>query len=336
MEKQQKEKLQKPNESEKITHLPELKPEILEMVMTKVQDINSRGTAFTDITLNLSYSIKIDEEIKKQLREILAYGLLGSIESTKPNPQNWKKYSRRKRQGVIFFNIVGRSCLEDYMYTGKSNRELIIKSISQILDDQLFIRNKKHIFIIIDISDYQEIWMPTDLELKNMGHRYHHPYDIPRKTHTFYADFIHKLPDSLQKKFGNNIPPPGSPELKEFAKTREGSIYLDEDGLPIPTVEFGFVLAHRIAPRKFKGIIIYIPPKNYITWKGLVPQPDPVILQKEIAGIVSLMIEANENRPQNLVPIYYINGDLLWPKQMSYQELKKWLETKNQNSSSQK
>lgn len=43
-------------------------------------------------------------------------------------------------------------------------------------------------------------------------------------------------------------------------------------------------------------------------------------------GIASKMIEIDKDKPQNLLPIYDSDGNLLWPKQMSYAEVKKFVE----------
>ncbi|MDO8511660.1 MAG: hypothetical protein Q7S57_00130 [bacterium] len=80
-----------------------------------------------------------------------------------------------------------------------------------------------------------------------------------------------------------------------------------------PSLESGFALSYRIAPRKFRGIVLSCPLNQIDENSSLL---DSVRLQME---------EVNKTKPEFLVPIYDINGNLLYPKQMSYDEVKKFV-----------
>ncbi|MCX6763997.1 MAG: hypothetical protein NTZ97_04720, partial [Candidatus Moranbacteria bacterium] len=54
--------------------------------------------------------------------------------------------------------------------------------------------------------------------------------------------------------------------------------------------------------------------------------------RKEFAEKVALkMIGINKGKPKNLVPLYDLDGNLLWPKQMSYEEVKKFVAERDKN-----
>ncbi len=73
----------------------------------------------------------------------------------------------------------------------------------------------------------------------------------------------------------------------------------------------GFVLTGRVAPRFFKGLIVEN--SAYSCYPFLVN-----------------MAEVNKNNPKNLFPVYNEFGDLLWPKKLSYEEVKKQIAEKEQ------
>ena len=69
----------------------------------------------------------------------------------------------------------------------------------------------------------------------------------------------------------------------------------------------GFVTPYRVPPRLFQGIVTRL--------------GDP----GGIKMIVNQNIVTNKNQTDCLVPIYSSEGDLLWPKQMSYEEVKQFV-----------
>ena len=49
----------------------------------------------------------------------------------------------------------------------------------------------------------------------------------------------------------------------------------------------------------------------------------------EVLVPIAVMKDIEQDKPELLVPIYDLNGNLLWPKQMSYEEVKKHIEEKH-------
>lgn len=76
----------------------ELPPEIIEMIMNKIQDIDKEGTAYTVIRENDLASRVVNE------------GLLATegFENKKIQPDDWKNKIRQNRDLGYFFNIAGR------------------------------------------------------------------------------------------------------------------------------------------------------------------------------------------------------------------------------------
>lgn len=86
--------------------------------------------------------------------------------------------------------------------------------------------------------------------------------------------------------------------------------------------EQGFILAPRIAPRFITGLIL-----NRISEERR--DPDCFLSETNIVNlvkIVKVMIGEHQLNPKiNLLPVYNSHGDLLWPEQMSYEEVKEFV-----------
>lgn len=78
-------------------------------------------------------------------------------------------------------------------------------------------------------------------------------------------------------------------------------------------------LFSRVAPRFFTGICVGILEKGQ-------PQNDQHVIEHRINEIVVEMREMLTSKPESLLPIYDYSGNLLWPKQMTYEEVKRLVE----------
>ena len=107
-----------------------------------------------------------------------------------------------------------------------------------------------------------------------------------QKNHTYRANF----PSGFDKKL-----------LKSH-----GYLRYDEQGRIIPIAEYGFVASFRVAPRFFTGIVIHLLPE-----------------ESEIEEIIKIMLRADKEKPDLLLPIYDAKGNLLWPQKMSYEKVRK-------------
>ena len=74
----------------------------------------------------------------------------------------------------------------------------------------------------------------------------------------------------------------------------------------------GHVLYSRVHPKYFQGIALGDPSYN-----------GGIFMKQRVEWIVKAMKEVDKDHAERLVPIYDIHGNLLWPKRMSYEEVKK-------------
>jgi len=80
----------------------------------------------------------------------------------------------------------------------------------------------------------------------------------------------------------------------------------------------GFAITHRVAPRKFEGILIRS--------QAMIPEEEK---QKIIQDVVDIMKEND-----NFLPIYDFNGNLLWPKRVDYEKVKELSQKKDSDTQS--
>lgn len=233
----------------------------------------------------------------KNLKRILKEGLIE--DEYGEGTEEWKRLMKTdygRRTSVVHFNIVGRNAggkdlVEQLNKLKRTRISLETLNSYAAIPDQ--------ISILFDLSKYKEVDPGTDeLNLKAMGSR------------TFHS--------------------------------AKGSKY--PDGLRYPEDEYGFQLSYRVPPRYFRGIVFSEPKgvlgeaeevwlkrlKEYkITWKDygdLVKRfMEPELMQNRAEQIYLDMKKIYRDKPELTVPIYDIYGNLYWPKQMTYEEVKEFV-----------
>jgi hypothetical protein len=91
--------------------------------------------------------------------------------------------------------------------------------------------------------------------------------------------------------------------------------------------EEGFALHFRVAPQFLKGMIV----SRLKVYDDLSEQAQSL----EIDWIADIQKEIYKSNPELLMPIYDSGGNLLWPKQMAYEELKGFIEERDRLESEQ-
>ena len=97
--------------------------------------------------------------------------------------------------------------------------------------------------------------------------------------------------------------------------------------------ERGFALFHRIAPRLFNGIVLKFKKQGKNHADRIVT--DNVDFLSKASVYINLMTSGGQNDFKKLLPVYDVLGNLHWPKEMSYEEVKKFVaerESKNANN----
>ncbi|MFA6918527.1 MAG: hypothetical protein WC244_00200 [Patescibacteria group bacterium] len=277
---------------------PELLPEVVERIMEKIQDINKPGTGF--------HSVRIleDDNSTIKLGGILRKGLLGKLNPNSPE-QDWVSAVRKKMGAVVFFNIVGRDLRK--------------------IEDAHWFRpigtSQTSLGIIFDTADFKE-----NTEIAN----YALDYDLGKREKLQYKS----------NTFGAHARP-GS----------EREEYFEEGDRRIPDYSEGYALSFRIAPDRFKGIVIRAMAEqteeemdNLYKKQPYVPQEvlrkihrykevdDDESKQNKANEIATLMRKIYGDRVDFLLPIYDAHGNLLWPRQISYNEVREIVKEGEKNS----
>jgi len=277
----------------------ELSPEVLEKVMEKVIDVCTSGLAIKSISSE-----------KNKLVSFLKMGLIGSsyypdqvalsretdnLMSSEMNFLNKYKreLSNRKIKHIdspVFFNIMGRS-----LNYNSSERE----PIQHLYETAQTSRNQRPFGIIFDLKRFKEV-APSGED--NVGGTKNIPFD------SFCVDdisLVYSVIKFLKRKGiteteARSMLAPKSEFLKSEEAIKEG--FSTREGLLKSSSEYGFFLNGRVAPRDFRGFFVSL-------------NADEVLkTQLSIYG----------SDPDQLLPIYDIDGNLLWPKQMNYEEVKKF------------
>ena len=299
----------------------ELSPQVIEKIMEKVQDIDTEGTAYHALF-----------QKEKQLKFILSSGILGQElggNERKGVTKEWWAKSVHERKKFVHFNIVGRARrdlddpdIDDYRRQKYSEKTEIGRS---------YYLKRGGMALIFDIGNYQEL-SPEFRPKKGMSRtfRSHDPY--------FYSH-----------------------------RNEEGRT--TQKGLSIPESEYGFVLSHRVSPRFFKGIVLdaerYITEdevKNEVEYSRKAhekygkPEKGPFDEEKarqwiiehhgrvrdknyepqQVHQIVGILKEVYQEKKYHPLPIYDVCGNLLWPQQMSYKEVKKFVVEEEEHKNEKK
>lgn len=282
----------------------ELSPEIIKEIMEKVQDIDEKETGYVCINID---SHEFPDS--KKIEDILKNGLLGTNRKRRGddgsyfpiNKENWAEGVRKDKSALVQFNIVGRT--NDIKEMKKRAME----------------------------NQGKEEWRLT-------GIVWGRSFNIKDSA---VAEKIIKSPEinicyySLHYKVGNkifiifdtsNFKDGKSSEDISFSDIEEKSKIYTKFG---DTTEMGYGLSFRVAPRFFKGIVLKTPFTKggdfRIPLTSELLDTDTEKAFKEADSILEIFHKLNY-----YLPIYDSMGNLLWPKQISYEEVKKFVEDKKQ------
>lgn len=288
-------------QAEKIAAITEteLSQEVIEAVMNKVQDINKPGTGFH--AFSKAFDNTSTEEILRVLGSVLKKGLLGRLNPSLEDG-DWASAARKRRGAVVFFNIVGRDLKKidaSHWFRSSSSDPLPMG-------------------IIFDTSDFNE-----ETEHSN----YAIDYNLGQRENLEYR----------ANTFGTNFP-------------GETETYHGKDTSKIPPDDQGYALTFRVAPRHFRGFVIRpmvertkeefdilskerpnIPLGALKTVYRYYESGDEEIKKEKAIEIATQIRKIYGDNADLLLPIYDAHGNLLWPKQITYEELKKMIDKHGKN-----
>lgn len=303
----------------------ELQPEILKQVVQKIEDIKKEGTAFSVITSNNTSGFQIFD-IGERFTSVLHNGLLSTkwahavhgfqfkrnesdiqIDESMGGREGLDKFRENKKDNLpntVFFNIVGRGAkvqisLEIDPRTRRPNpneyKDIPLNDTYEksawIIDPYNPTRAEKEPYtltVIFDLNKYKSECEDFIKNVKNLS-----------KEDPAY-DATHQKPSKYRAFTYNSSPK----QIENIAS----SVPLTLDGLPKTDVSYGFTVLNRVPPKFFKGLVLHT--------------LDDVDKQEQnINLVVKKMIEEYSSKPELILPIYDVKGNLLWPEKLTHDQI---------------
>lgn len=292
-----------PMEEQKVEE--ELSLEIIEMVMEKVRDIDEKGTAYTGIArsgIEPTFGSQLPPEISDKesraqaMKSVLEQGLL-SVSGDK--------------KSSIYFNISGRS--KNVYEQGVSDFPVTEKDKPQVYYGRF---SSGRVNMIFDMSFLQE----ADLD--------------------FYLQHSQK-----QRTHSVVVPELKSDQYMVTPSPEDSKIVIDAIKNGKETESYapgtGFVTSSDIDPKYFLGIVVPAIMRiateqekeqhNNISYMVDNSKDAEIEKGEYVKMAKNIMFDVFKEKSDRLIPIYDAEGNLLWPKEMGYQEVKKFIEEGNKS-----
>lgn len=281
-----------------------LSPEIIELVMEKVENILKPDLAFH--VLNANRQPKERDEI---LGDMLRDGILGITRERKAEQQkaHYEKRPPSHTQRGAYVDDVKSGGLPQIWF--EINGRIQLKSS---IEDSIWMNTSivpVNIAIVFDLSHF------TD----GIGthERYEQQIEKIKKSGSKYPknDYIQQQ-SSIGTFFPATTIGPSEPQawMRGLQKTKG-------------EMDTGFVLLGRVSPRYFKGIVLKVnrEVKEHVdpthTYSRDNEESDPVAIQTVLKKIVDMQLKIYKLTPDKILPVYDRHGNLLWPRQMSRNNL---------------
>lgn len=291
-------------------------PEVIERVMAKVQDINEYGTAFS--VVSWEYPTPQLQTGESRLKSIFVNGLIGTYKgqeglerhvfANETRREIYEKGLRERKKPEVFFIILGRLNLAS----------------QKVEDTGYFDPEMDSVGVIFDKSSFEEVPLLS------------HSEDL--RIHTFSPyDYL------------------------------SGHMPKNSRGETITDTDIGFRLSPRVPPRYLRGVVFtarrrlegaefdkkirkileenrkmvhhtyYEVDENWLRNQKKYQyetEHRPQYLTERARQIAMEMMVVNREKTEFLIPIYDSQGNLWWPKQMSYEEVKRHIDGRRQIDSS--
>jgi hypothetical protein len=319
----------------------ELSPETLELIMRKVQDIDAPGIAYSVVEDRISendlYGNPPYEGAFDKLDRVLPEGLIGTdywygrdISQERGDSittRKWKENIRKKRKGLVHFNITGRTLYIDDCLSekGSNTREDDLNRWKpKIAKNQWSVTSGgDSLVILFTLENFKEKEPLLKRIIKDKGE------EILNEERFNFKQRVNEYRCASANT---------QEELKKY-RLGKSSETIAED-------EFGFALSFRVSPRHFTGLIFGNGEGNYLNWKE---QKDGTIrleIDKEgskykkyiekIKEVAELEKNIFGDKISRYVPIYDIGGNLHWPKEMTYEEVQKFVRERDAKEQEEK
>src|SRR3989344_3142581 len=307
----------------------ELSPEVLEKVMAKVQDVNEKNTAVHSIRQHKVANKKEFTARLDDLKKILQEGLLGQPYREKDTitKKEWAEYARKRGDAFVFFNKVGYDIdkLEDSDWiAGQHENPLAI-----IFNVEQFKSNEES---EADYTRNTEPFKTKTYGINSEGRIIYKADPEPsdrKRTVVPFPEMGYALTFRVAPRFFKGIVLRADRErtdeelAKIKSKNREKRLHENiERGLSADEASRYYKTTSQFYDADISDLR-----KRY----KYIEQADEEAIQKRVGDIVSIMRNANPENEKLFLPIYDIRGNLWWPKKMSHEEVKKFVEERDKN-----
>ncbi|MEI6553090.1 MAG: hypothetical protein WCO09_00825 [bacterium] len=253
----------------------------------------------------------------------------------------------------VYFNIVGRSQTQyahihhNYPYT-QSGITLIFDTPSR--EEAHFLKtdekkNKEH----LKFGGYSVNSTHTS-RLGGVFERYGFDLNSPAIKEEFAKiendpEKLQELAQNIKRNYPNHMDPYYLPNVGGLYARNIYNAFTNE-GLTRTNPDEGFELRNRIPPRKFQGLVLS-PPNGFVCMEELINEGEEVSdgelyerfikFYKDLkdeekqakkihkifftALITRIMSEIDKEKPENSIPIYDPEGNLIWPQEISRDEI---------------
>ncbi len=299
-----------------------LSPEVIGQIMEKVKNVNEKGTAFTVFS-------PFDEEREKEpttaalkdlskLKAVLENGLLGRDQSRKGDvgqivtKETWKEDAKRRR-AIVYFNIVGREIadhdterpdrvkkIEEYRFFSWLNSSLAITFDLSSFKEELLgeklpnsysqvggeVKERFKKFRVTEDERGVPGVVDSGMPVSDEDYGFNLSFRVPPR---FFTGILFRMYRRLSKE---EIEEKISKAYSEQVKGRGKILYRTETEIAQLIEDEKSDLRHRIEGYPYTV------------------ETQPEALRAQAEEIAHLELEANQNKPDNLIPIYDVYGNL--------------------------
>lgn len=282
--------------------IPELSPEIIEEILEKLADINAPGTGFTVLNAMPNRTLR---------------GVKGNL--AEENPEHLHQLEKDDEEAFVF--VLRDGLLSKALKKGEA--EIATRSGRSSVRRMNFDPGAySRFFVWLTILNAQKItdedirkddFLRKRLEMFKEGKIGENPieeYEHPTLLKDPYWEASPTPPIGIlvdAKPFKYSDPKHGRARKKSGGTT-------DEIISNTPAYSPGYYqvpITHRVSPRHFRGIVL---------GRGSFSDEE---LAARISRLTNTMRVTEINTPERLMPVYDEHGNLLWPKQMKYEEILK-------------
>ncbi|MBU0708062.1 hypothetical protein KKG41_06875 [Patescibacteria group bacterium] len=328
---------QSPEGAQEVNLETELSPEIIEAAMAKVIDINRRGTAVHTIEGDKAdwpprqhgspqesidyYSKLLASNINIGILPVRGRETSSDDEKVEKRKEQIKE-ARLKKEPKGYFHPLGQTWINIVGFAHKASSRWIEgkrfgpHKISKVSDFGYMHLQPASITLVLDTE-----------KLLKQREVIEEPASHPNGT---FHDYEY---DNDARKEGSNSSGGYVPVKQPIPTPRIESLeFLEEQFREkvVPSETHGFRVKGRIPPRTIRGVVVGIKKENMDNGVKRAAEMDgvnyfdndPTVVKPAVDRAAQAMLDGAKGRPDRIVPIYDPEGNLLWPKKMSLQEIR--------------